>query len=843
MVYGFSNIWYFIYIASIYRDEKFPQSVTMGFTEVFAMFLFRYLNNISLGSIAKKCLMTLFIAIAANVYADTGKVRLVVTDADTQRPITGVSIKITSRSGIEQTVTVNDQGIAKIDSLQTGLFSVVISHPSYQRQRLPTVRVEKNKTTPLEARLSVLSAGIVEIMVLGKAMGGNPLNPVGSSNIDREELNSAAGSGGDVLRSLDGLPGLFGDGEFSSFTVRGNGPRDNLILVDGVPFENLVHFSDSFGDPDEVEGGGRYSVFAPNTIGKAEFQPGGWNPAYGGKSGSLLKLDVAEGNPETASYRTRVDIAGFEIGYDGPSGFHDQTSILFSARDYNFDRLFQAIGLDDIGTPKLTDVILKSSSELGDSDRLKILAIYAPEEYQRDIDNVLASDESGRGDFGGTDLVSNKTDNSLLSATWTRLIGSDSQLSNQVYFRNYEEDNIIGEAYPDLVPLGTESEDIPQRENILNSNREETELGLQTDFETGNSLGRFSGGLRVIQTDLSFALALTDDWIRYTYDQNDYREIPEQQYLLLTPEAINNRYQQKEINYVAYLNQDFLLDAWSFRAGARYERDNFSEENLLSPRLGATWPVNDNLRVTTTAGRYFQAPRSNDRASDATATKLENEIVDQYSIGFAYQINSDVQFFIEPYYQELDNLIVQEDSVNKTLSNQGTGSSFGVDTALTRQFDNGWSASINYSYNDARLRDNPDNREYNADFNRPHIFTVGGVWEINQRWKISSRWKWATGKPRDKYLINENVLGAGQPLRYSRETIETNADRFDSFSSLNVRLDYIRTFGRTKVIAFVDVINLLESDNPSNSDFNERRGVDETEDGSALPIIGLMFEW
>ena len=807
------------------------------------MFLSRFPRRNLSYSFLQTLLALLFIVLAANVYADTGKIRLVAIDADTQRALTGVSVKVTSRDGAVQTVNVNDQGIARISNLQPGLYAVVVSHPNYQRQRLPSVRVEKNKTTPLETRLSFLNVGIAEVMVLGKSMGGNPLNPVGSSNIDREDLNSAAGSGGDVLRSLDGLPGLFGDGEFSSYTVRGNGPRDNLILVDGIPFENLVHFSDSFGDPDEVEGGGRYSVFAPNTIGKAEFQPGGWNPAYGGKSGSLLKLDVAEGNPETASYRTRLDIAGFEIGYDGPSGFHDNTSVLFSARDYNFDRLFQMIDLEDIGAPQLTDIILKTSTELGDADRLKFLAIYAPEEYLRDIDNVLASDETGRGDYGSTDLVSTETDNSLFAATWTKLIGSESQLTNQIYHRNYEEDNTIGEAYPDQVPVGTDAEDIPRRNNIFNSTREEKELGLQTDFETGNDLGRFSAGLRVIQTDLTFALNLTDDWIRYTYDQDDYRDSPQQKYVVLTPEAINNQYQQKEVNYVTYLNQDFLFDAWSFRAGVRYERDNFSEENLLSPRLGATWPINDDLRVTTTAGRYYQAPRFGDRASDASAAKLENEIIDQFSVGFAYQINGDVQFFIEPYYQELDNLIVEGDGVNKTFSNEGTGTSFGVDTALTRQFDDGWSASINYSYNDAVQRDTADGREYDANFNRPHIFSIGGAWEINQRWKISSRWKFASGKPRNEYLINEDVLGAGQPFRYSRETISNNTDRYDTFNALNVRLDYIRTFGRTKVIAFMDVINLLGSDNPSDSDFNERRGVDETEDGSALPLFGLMFEW
>ncbi|MCE3253980.1 MAG: TonB-dependent receptor [Cellvibrio sp.] len=791
----------------------------------------------------QKLLPLILAGVASTAYAETGKIRLTAIDSNTQRPVSNANITIVARDGTTRENRTNAQGLAHVDALDAGLYTVVINHPDYQGVRLPRIRVQDDKTTPVETRLGFISTGVEEVLVLGKSISGNPLNPAGTSFIDQEALNSAAGSGSDVLRSLDGLPGLFGDGEFSSFTVRGNGPRDNLILVDGIPFDNVVHFSESFGDQEEVEGGGRYSVFAPNTIAAAEFQPGGWNPAYGGKAGSLLKLEVAEGNPETPSYRARLDIAGIEIGYDGPSVIHDQTSILFSARDYNFDRLFEVIGLDDIGTPKLTDIIFKSTTELGDRDRLKLLVVYAPEEYQRDLDNVLASDEDEPGNYGDVELVSSETDNSLFAATWTRLIGSDGEWSNQLYLRGYEETGHQGEAYPDLVPPETAAEDIPLRENILRSQREETETGLQSDFQIGNSLGRFSTGLHVTQTDLAFDLSLSDDWIRYTYDENDYRATPEQQYLLLTPETINNYYQQKETNYAVYLNQDFLMDSWSFRAGARYERDNFSEENLLSPRLGATWPITSHLRMTATAGRYYQAPRFSDRASDASNAQLENEVIDQASIGFAYRFNSNMELLIEPYYQDLDNLVVQGDSVNQTLGNEGKGKSFGVDTALTRQFDNGWSASVNYSYNEARIRANPGTAEYDADFSRPHIFSIGGVWEVNQHWKLSSRWKWASGKPSDTYIIHDNVLGAGQPLRYSRETIETNTDRYGAYNSLNFRADYIRAFGRTNVIVFIDVINLLGSDNPGHSDFNERSGTEEIEDGEALPIIGLMFEW
>jgi Outer membrane receptor proteins, mostly Fe transport len=785
----------------------------------------------------------LMLGVLPYAYAEDGKVRLQVVDSQTQRPVDGAQVTLIPRQGPQQNLSVADNGRIQSEGLPPGLYEILISRTGYQTARLPSVRVVDGKTTSLRVDLFVQRQNVEEVVVLGTAIGADLLSSVGSSLVDREELRSAAGSGGDVLRALDGLPGVFSDGEFTSFTVRGAGPRDNLVLVDGIPFEKLVHFAETFGNEEEVEGGGRYSVFAPNIIGSAEFQPGGWSSAYGGKAGSLLKLEVAEGNPDSASYSARLDLAGIELGYDGPSRFHDDTSLLLSARTYNFGPLFEAIGLEDEGTPKLTDVILKTSTQVSPQDKVQFLAIYAPEEDTRDMENVLASDEDEPGNFTDVELSRNKSDNSLLGLTWSRLIGRNSELVNQVYFRNFDSRTRIGEAYPDQVPLDTPADQVPARENLLNIRAEEQEAGWQLDFFTNNALGRLSTGWRITQLDLNYQSDLSENWNIYTYDSDDFRPDPDQRYITLTPESINSRYQQSEVNYAVYLDQEFSAGDWSFRAGARYDRDNFSQENLLSPRAGATWLATNDLRITATLGRYYQAPRIEDRAADDTNNGLENEVVDQFGIGFAYSINDKLNLFVEPYYQDLSNLVAEGDRVNQTYSNSGDGKSYGVDMALTRQFDNGWSADFKYSYNHARTRDRADEPYQLAEYNRPHAASIGGVWEINQRWKLSARWKWASGKSRDDYVIYENVLGDGELLRYSRETVAKNTGRYSGYSSLNFRADYRRSIGRADVIAFIDVINILEAENPSTAEFNERTGKNEVEEGEAFPLLGLRFEW
>ncbi len=202
--------------------------------------------------------------------------------------------------------------------------------------------------------------------------------------LEREEIRRNPGSAGDVFRALDVLPGVVATGEFSNFTVRGNGPRDNLILIDGIPFDKVTHFDESLGEQADVDGSGNYSIFAPNIIGSARFSPGGWRAAEGGKNGSLLDLEIAKGNFASSTAGVRLDIIGIEADYDGPSYVADNTSLLLSARKFDFNKLFKAIGENDIGSPRLTDVIVKSVTELNDDHRIELLAIHAAEDFTRD---------------------------------------------------------------------------------------------------------------------------------------------------------------------------------------------------------------------------------------------------------------------------------------------------------------------------------------------------------------------------------------------------------------------------------------------------------------------------
>jgi hypothetical protein len=774
-------------------------------------------------------------ASAALAQSAGGGMRISVASKETQRPLEGVTVRVTDRVGKVITRRTEASGTVELTGLDAGLYAVAAEGPGLIAASEPSVRVVDRKVTPLTLEMLAGAEVAQSIVVVGRALIADPYGAASNSLLNREELRSAPGTGSDVLRALDGLPGLITDGEFASFSVRGRGPRDNLILVDGLPLDRVVHFDQTVGEGEDIGGGGRYSIFAPNSIASAEFSAGGWSAAYGGRSGSLLKLGVAGGSP-TPSASLRVDIAGLEFSYEGPSGIHAGTTLYFTARQFDFGRVFETIDELDIGQPKLTDIVLKTVTTLDPGNKIEFLGILAPERYTRNVNNVLASPN-----FEDVSLIDTRQDLSLVGLTWRRRAGADSRWTHQIYRRANNKTSAEGEAYPDLVPKGTRAQDVPLRERLITVIEKETESGWHSDYVTRNRFGQGSAGLRVWQTDVEYSTLLRENWDRFVYRTTDPRP-PGQRYITLTPDSINSIYKAKKTSYAAYGEQVFKFDQWDLRTGLRYDRDGFSDESLVSPRLAANWLLGSGLRVSATAGVFYQSPRFLVRAASPGNFGIKNERVTHVSVGFEQNFGRNWSLLVEPYYQRLSDLVVEQERTSGRVTNDGAGTNLGLDVVLSRRYSSGWSGSVVYAYNKARITDSDGVGDYDADFNREHFFSIGGSWQINERWKVAGRWKWAGGRPTDDFTINSDVLGPGQPLRYSKELTRRNALRLEDLHALNVRIDYRRNLGPVDLVGFLDVINVYGGPSGGSREFDPRRGVNVADKGEALPIIGLILE-
>lgn len=326
------------------------------------------------------------------------------------------------------------------------------------------------------------------------------------------------------------------------------------------------------------------------------------------------------------------------------------------------------------------------------------------------------------------------------------------------------------------------------------------------------------------------------------YGKNASRPSPEQRFIVLTPANINASFRKKETSYASYVNQVFKLGDWDFGTGLRFEQDGFADEGFAAPRFSVDWRPGSAVRYFATAGLFHQSPRYLQLAANRS-NDLKTEQITHGSIGFEYFPFDRWSILTEAYYQQLDDLVVDLDRAKGTFANKGEGTSYGTDVVVKGTLREGLYATATYSYNDVVI-DRQDGRgDVAADFSREHVATLGLTWEISDHWKIAGRYKFLSGRPDETYIIHPNVLGDGQPMRFSKEILERNVGRKDSYSLLNLRVDYQRAFGAIDITTFLDVINATAASSSDDAEFDYRRGVEVKDENEAEPLLGLRLDY
>lgn len=135
----------------------------------------------------------------------------------------------------------------------------------------------------------------------------------------------------DVIKALQLLPGVQGGSEGSTgFYVRGGGPDQNLMLLDGVPVYNVSHLF------------GFFSVFPADAISNVSLIKGGFPARYGGRLSSVIDISLKDGNMKEWHGEGSVGIIASKLTVQGPL-WKDKTSIMVSGRRTYIDLLTKPI--------------------------------------------------------------------------------------------------------------------------------------------------------------------------------------------------------------------------------------------------------------------------------------------------------------------------------------------------------------------------------------------------------------------------------------------------------------------------------------------------------------------
>jgi hypothetical protein len=766
-----------------------------------------------------------------------GSIKGKIIEQSTKQPIIGANIALqnTQKGTISDTL-----GNFVINNVSEGSYILQVSYIGFQTKTLTDIIVVRNKAYYLEIELLDEVASLATATVRAFKNENIRTMPVSTYSFSREEISRNPGAQGDIFRAIGILPGVSSSGgQFSAIAVRGQGIRDNAYMVDDMPMFEVSHLegsSSGFNDPN----GGRFSIFAPRVVDNAVFQGGGFSAQYGRKSASFLGLGIKEGNKETSTISGQFDLLGATLIYDGPSGFAKNTSVFATARYQNFTLLKKVVGLKNIGLPIYGDYMLKTTTEINAKNKLSFIAMYNPETYDKTIDDVIESDKIQ--DISIVKTVNNKA---LVGFNLRTLTSKNSFMKHIIYYRNLFNTNSIGVSFPNTDANGgfLSRNNIPFESDLKMIKNNQHEIGYRSIFNQRFEHSSLTAGIDFSNVSIDYSRNLKHSDTLYSFTSSDFRPIPTQYFVQLQPQYFKAAFKNNAYNGAVYLDYSFqLLKKMTINAGFRYDYTGFAKQNTFSPRLSGTLPMTEKSSLNFATGIFYQDPLLTDVADQSDAKHLKNEKVVQYILGYKNYFTSDLKLVIETYYKQLDQLVTRPFSGQSRLNNDGAGSAYGIDVNITKRLSEKYYGQVGYSYAQSKRNDNDGKGEYNYTYSQPHIFSLLASYKPNDKWVFSTKFRYATGRPKDTYIIHKNIFNSPNNTRFSQELQNKNGDRLNDFISFDVRADYRIQAKKTSVTAFIDIVNLPNRFNQSSEDFQYVTGKTYYNGLAIFPSFGVRLE-
>ena len=256
----------------------------------------------------------ILISVITNLYAQKKyTISGYITDKNNGESIVGVNIYC---ADLSVGVTSNTYGFYSL-TLPEGIYDISFSFIGYQSQEK---KINLNSAVNHDVEFEISSINIQEVVVSGEK---NIVETTQTSMIEVpiEQIKTIPSLLGevDVLKAIQLLPGVQSSEGSSGFYVRGGGPDQNLILLDGVQVYNAAHI------------GGLFSVFNADAIKTVRLTKGGFPARFGGRLSSILQIDMKEGNMKEFKGDATIGLISSKLTLEGPI-IKDKTSFIVAAR-------------------------------------------------------------------------------------------------------------------------------------------------------------------------------------------------------------------------------------------------------------------------------------------------------------------------------------------------------------------------------------------------------------------------------------------------------------------------------------------------------------------------------
>ncbi len=192
---------------------------------------------------------------------------------------------------------------------------------SYVGYESLTMELDLQRDTAVNVVLTP-AAEIKESVVVAQRDAGIQSSYLGAVDVPIAQIQNTPVLFGeaDVLKAIQMMPGVQGGNEgFTGLYVRGGGPDENLVMLDGVPIYNVDHML------------GILSVFQTEAVKKVTLYKGSFPARYGGRVSSIVDIRTNDGNMKETHGVIGVGALTEKFHLEGPI-LKDKLSYSISAR-------------------------------------------------------------------------------------------------------------------------------------------------------------------------------------------------------------------------------------------------------------------------------------------------------------------------------------------------------------------------------------------------------------------------------------------------------------------------------------------------------------------------------
>ncbi|MGI9173814.1 MAG: TonB-dependent receptor, partial [Rhodothermales bacterium] len=210
--------------------------------------------------------------------------------------------------------------------LPTGLVVLSVSYLGYRPR---TFTLDLRRDLRRDITLVPIALDLEDVEVIAERDEEATSTQMSAITLTAEEVKKLPAFMGevDVIKAIQLLPGVQSGTEGSTgLYVRGGGPDQNLILLDGAPVYNASHVF------------GFLSIFNADALADVRLVKGGFPARYGGRLSSVVDIGMKEGNRKAFETDGTVGLVFSSLTAQGPI-IRDKASFIVSARRTYIDVL------------------------------------------------------------------------------------------------------------------------------------------------------------------------------------------------------------------------------------------------------------------------------------------------------------------------------------------------------------------------------------------------------------------------------------------------------------------------------------------------------------------------